>query len=138
MPKLVTCSTLAECDAHDGERVEVIGVYQRYEMGFGKGRSFAGHVVIALGADGRGPLLERYWHAAAVRDPAELARYEGQRVVVVGRFLHDTPPNPDDPPHAARLSVPAIVDIDSIALDRSPRVPDRDAGGKPGRDVPPL
>jgi hypothetical protein len=110
-----TCATLAECEAHDGERIEVVGVYTRYAWGFGKTREHRGHVQVALLADGgQGPLLEAYWHDDAVRAAGEVARFEGQRVAVVGRFLARTPPRPGDPPHAAHLAIAAIVDIESI------------------------
>jgi hypothetical protein len=137
----VTCSSLAHCNRHDDRQVRVIGIYRKFELGAGKGAAWHGHVQIDLG--GGGPVLGRYWHDESKRDAAEVAHFEGARVAVVGRYRSETPPNPDDPPHAARLSVPVLLDIERIE-----RAGDDEGGAAGGEgdgddrldpsDLPPL
>jgi hypothetical protein len=115
MSTLPTCTTHADCMQLDGRRVRVVGLYQRFEMGMGRGREFRGHVQIRL-ADGDGPLLGRHWHEESSRDAAELERFEGRRVAVVGTLAAETPPKPGEPEHAARLSIAAILSVESIEL----------------------
>jgi hypothetical protein len=112
--ELDRCSTLVECAAHDGDKVEVIGRYRKFA--WPKGGVEYGQVQLVLTDDGWSPLLERYWSEESKRDPDEVSRFEGRRVAVIGRYLSETPPKPGEPEHAARLSIPAIVDIESIEL----------------------
>lgn len=112
--ELGRCSTLSACAAFDGEKVEVIGRYRKFA--WPKGGAEYGQVQIVLTDGGWSPLLERYWSEESKRDSDEVSRFEGRRVAVIGRYLSETPPKPGEPEHAARLSIPAIVEVESIEL----------------------
>lgn len=109
------CTTMAQCSAHNDQRVEVVGVYTVADV-------FPGHkqdsdsprpVRLMLGGEA-GPFLEPYWHAEAVRSPEELARYRGKRVRVRGTFRRQQPPNPDS--RAASMGGACLCCIEEIAL----------------------
>jgi hypothetical protein len=111
------CDTWAACVPHDGERIEITGVYTLY-------RPFVGHkgaddvTLVRVIPDGgkRGPFLEPYWRAEAARDPAEMARLDGKRVTVLGRLYLTPPPAPDDPGDAASLGGACIHPVERIEL----------------------
>jgi hypothetical protein len=114
---LPTCSTRAECDANDGKRVQVVGVYTVFDPLPKRKRDHppARHVKLVLGGED-GPFLEPYWHDGAERPADEIARYEGKKVRVVGKFMRDMPPRPGDPPHAAAMGGPCLHPVESVTL----------------------
>ena len=99
---LPVCRTLAECRAHDGQRVEVVGVYalHDYRPVKKKGDDSPLPAFVQLG-DQRGPYLEPFWHQAARRSQDEISRYQGKTVAVVGVFHGQQPADPDNPDGAA-------------------------------------
>jgi hypothetical protein len=113
--KLPTCATLAECKAHDGRRVHVVGVYTIYNVMPARPLDKeTAPVRIAFG-DEMGPFLGAYWHQDGSRPQAEKAQLEGKRVRVTGTFLNNMPPNPN--PRAASLAGPCIHPIDSVTAE---------------------
>jgi hypothetical protein len=103
---------VADCNARDGARVTVIGVY-RYEAMGPRFEPDVPHAVRVELDDGVGPFLDPYWSKRAVRAPAEIERYLGKRVAVTGRYHKDMPRNPDDPPYASAMGGPC-VEVESI------------------------
>jgi hypothetical protein len=114
---LPVCTTIDECYALDGKRMQLIGVYTPWNPSNPKARDPDRQAVrIQLGEDA-GPLLEPYWDARAVRPPDELARLSGRRVQVVGVFRSTMPPDPSAPPGvAAAMGGSCIQSVESIAL----------------------
>jgi hypothetical protein len=109
-----TCTTLAECRAHEGERVEVVGVYTVIDVSPGRKRNSDPRAVRLMLDTEPGPFLEPYWSPGAARSPQEIARYQGKVVRVLGTFLGEQPPNPD--PRAASLGGPCLEEIEEIRL----------------------
>lgn len=109
---LPTCTTMAQCSAHEGKRVIVVGVYTIYNVVPARPLDKeTAPVRIALGGE-PGPFLGAYWHQSAKRDASEKARLDGKRVRVTGTFLGNMPPNPN--PRAASLGGPCIHPIESV------------------------
>jgi hypothetical protein len=108
-----TCASLAECGARDGKRVSVVGVYTPFFPMPNRKRDDDSPlpVRIVLG-DGKGPLLEPYWHKDAIRPADEAARHAGKKVRVIGTFHKESPPPPD--PEAATLGGPCIHPVEKI------------------------
>ena len=116
------CTTLAECLTHDGERVEVVGVYTVADVFPSQKRDSELPRPVQLMLDGEpGPFLEPYWHAQAVRSPEEMARYRGKRVRVRGTFRRRQPPNPD--PRAASMGGACLCSIEEIVLAQQDALP---------------
>jgi hypothetical protein len=110
---LPTCTTTAECDARDGERIAVVGRYCFYPDLPGFDYSDTPRAVRIELADGLGPFLDPYWSQRAIRPQAEIDRHLGRRVRVVGLYHRDMPRNPDDPPQASAMGGPCI-EVESI------------------------
>ena len=109
---LPTCTTLADCNTHDGQRVHVVGVYTLHNpMPSRALDEETAPVRIAL-TDELGPFVAAYWHGDAVRAPAEKTRYQGQRVRVTGTFRRTMPAAPD--PRMAQLGGPCIHPVETI------------------------
>jgi len=115
---LPTCTTLAECNAHHGERVHVVGVYTVWDPLPERARNHppAQQVMLMFGSRDEGPYLEAWGHEGHLRPLDEIARYSGKKVRVTGRFLREMPPHPTDPPEATSLGGPCIHPIETIAL----------------------
>jgi hypothetical protein len=79
-------------------------------------------------------VLGRYWHDESRREANEVARLEGRRVVAVGRYRRETPPNPDVPAQAARLSTPVLLEVERVELAGPDEPP---AGSGPSGDAGP-
>lgn len=103
-----TCTTLADCNARDGQRIAVVGIYRHYPDLPGIDYSAAPRAVRIELEDGPGPFLAPYWSPEAIRPPGEILRHLGKRVRVVGRFHQDMPRNPADPPQASAMGGPCI------------------------------
>jgi hypothetical protein len=99
---LPVCRTVAECRAHEGERVEVVGVYALHDYRPVKKKDSDAPLpaYVQLG-DQRGPFLEPFWHQAAQRSQDEIQRYQGKSVAVVGVFHGQQPADPANPDGAA-------------------------------------
>ena len=112
---LPTCSTLAECQAHDGKRVRVIATYTVWDPLPDRARNHppAQQVMLKFGGDD-GPFLEPWGHEGHMRSLDEIARFNGKRVRVTGTFLRAMPPHPTDPPHAASLGGPCVRSVERI------------------------
>lgn len=102
------CTTLADCDARDGDRIAVIGVYRHDPDLPGFDYSAAPRAVRIELDDGLGPFLEPFWSQRAIRPRAEIAQHLGKRVRVTGLYHKDMPRNPDDPPYASAMGGPCI------------------------------
>jgi len=111
-----TCTTVATCDANDGQTVTVAGTYQLFPDQPGVDYTGVPRAVRIALDDGPGPFLEPYWHKQAVRPAAEIARYLGKKVRVTGRYYRVQPRNPDDPPHASAMGGPCLYPVESIEL----------------------
>lgn len=113
----VTCVTMADCDAHDGERVEIVGTYRVWDPLPFRAPSHppARQVVIMVGGE-EGPYLGAWGRDDHLRPLEEIARLSEQRVRVTGVFLRTMPPHPTDPPAAASLAGPCIHPVDSVDL----------------------
>jgi hypothetical protein len=112
---LPTCTSFAECVAHDGQRVHVIGVYTEFHVLPPKARGGEPGPIRIMFGDEKGPFLEPYWHAGALRPPDERARYLGKRVQVTGTFHKIQPTDPANPPEAAALGDPCIHPVEAVA-----------------------
>jgi hypothetical protein len=116
--RIPTCSSLAECKAHDGERVHVVAVYSVWDPlpyrpdGLPPPRQ----VMLRFG-DQDGPFLGAWGRDGHLRSLDEIARFRGKRVRVTGRFLSVMPPHPTDPPHAASLGGACVYPVDTIARE---------------------
>ena len=110
-----TCSTQAECVGHDGSRVAVVGVYTVWYPLPDRKRDHppAQQVLLKLGKD-EGPYLEAWGDPRHMRPLEEIARFQGKKVRVVGRFRREMPPHPSDPPHAAALGGSCLQSVESI------------------------
>lgn len=91
------CTTVAECQARDGTRITVVGVYRQYPDLPGFDYSGLPRGVRIELDDGPGPLLEPSWSKGAIRPPAEIAEHVGKRVRVTGLYHKDMPINPRNP-----------------------------------------
>lgn len=110
-----TCSTRAECDANDGKRVEVIGVYTVWDPLPSRKIDHppARQVLLMLGEE-EGPYLEPYWHDRHERPLDEIARLKGKKVRVTGKYHRTMPPHPTDPPEAAALGGACLHPVEAV------------------------
>ena len=111
---LPTCITVAACDAHDGNRVVVVGIYRQFPDHPGVDYTGVPRAVRLELEDGNGPILEPYWHKEAVRSDAEVKRYLGKKVRVTGKYHREQPRNPDDPPYASAMGGSCIHPVEVI------------------------
>jgi hypothetical protein len=88
-------------------------VYQHYPNLAGVDYTEAPRAVRIELSDGHGPFLDPFWSESAIRDQAEIDRYLGRRVRVVGIYHNDMPRNPNDPPYASAMGGPCI-EVESI------------------------
>jgi hypothetical protein len=109
------CTTRTECAARDGARVTVVGVYRASPDPEAVVASDAPRAARLELEDGLGPFLEPYWSEHAVRSPAEIDRYLGRRVRVVGTYHGEMPKHPTDPPYASAMGGPC-VEVESLEL----------------------
>ena len=75
---------------------------------------YRGHVALILAegtAERTKVFLHPTWHPEAIRPAAEIARYNNRLVVVVGKFV---PESPQSPNFAAHPIGPCMLMIDSI------------------------
>jgi hypothetical protein len=116
---LPSCVSLAECRAHDGERVEVVGTYTVWDPLPYRTDDMrpARQVMIAIEPDGHGPYLGAWGRPGHFREPAEIADLAGRRVRVTGTFHARMPPHPTDPPDAASLGGPCIHPVEGVLPD---------------------
>lgn len=117
MISLPVCTTLAECERHDGERVEVVGTYTVWDpLPYRSRRHRPPQQVMLVFESGEdnGVYLEAWGHAGHMRDLEEIARFRGQRVRVTGTFRRKMPPHPTDPPHATSLAGPCLHPVETI------------------------
>lgn len=112
-----TCTTLAACNARDGERIVVAGLYCHFPDVPGIDYSAAPRAVRIELEDGLGPFLDPFWSPKAIRPQAEIARFLGKPVRVTGRYHRNMPRNPDDPPQASAMGGPCI-EVESIEAAR--------------------
>ena len=119
---LAHCTTLADCLTHDGERIEVLGVYTLADVfPSQKGNDDIPRPVRLMLGEERGPFLEPYWDPKAIRSPEEIARCQGKRVRVRGTFHSLQPPNPDS--RAASMGGSCLS---SVEVNLAERPGDRD------------
>ena len=116
--ELPICTDLQQLEAHDGQRVFLIGKYHAVALHQGiKVRSIeADHAYISL-IDGN-VLLEPNWSEAAYRSSEERARFDNKRVKVEG-IAHAKSPRPPEP--IAYIVGPCLSPVLSIHL-----LPDKD------------
>jgi hypothetical protein len=89
------CRTIAECLRHDGERIDVVGVYTVVDVSPVRKQDLEARVVRLTLEGEPGPFLEPYWSARAARSPEEISRFQGRSVRVRGTF-HGVQPAPPD------------------------------------------
>jgi len=121
------CTTLAECNARDGARIAVVGVYRLSPDLPGIDYSEAPRAVRIELDDGLGPFLDPFWSKRAIRPQSEIDQHLGRRVRVIGVYHKDMPRNPDDPPHASAMGGPCI-EVEAICASRAA------TGDEPRRD----
>ena len=111
--KPTVCTTPAECQAHDGQRVEVVGVYTVWEPRPDIPPEQSKSRVVKIRFDGAksGPFLE----SARKRSLEEIAQLRGKRVRVIGTYLRHMPRV--RPETEAQLQGACINDIESITVD---------------------
>jgi len=111
------CTTLAECESHDGERVVVVGVYSMYQY-MAPTQLPDDDVPVRIVLAGEpgpvtGPILGVFWMASTKRPSQEIVRFKGKKVRVTGTFRRDQPKNLDTP-DMSTLGGPCIHPIESI------------------------
>jgi hypothetical protein len=113
---LPVCTSLAQCTAHDGERVEVVGVYTVWDPMPVRhaGMDPAQQVVLVFDGGEEGPYLGAWGHPGHLRDLAEIAALGGRRVRATGTFRATMPPHPSDPPQATALAGPCLHPIEAV------------------------
>jgi hypothetical protein len=111
------CTTYAECEARDHQRVELVGVYRVWSPRPGRSADDprARQVRIALDERNAGPFLEAGSDPRHLRAPEEIARFRDRRVRVVGTFVRQMPQV--KPPELAQLGGACISDVESIVED---------------------
>lgn len=119
MTNLPVCTTLAECAAHDGQRVTVTGVYSLYQY-MAPTQLPDDEVPVRIVLAGEpgpvtGPTLGVFWMASTKRPLAEITRLKGKKVRVTGTFLRDQPRNPEHP-DMSTVGGPCIHPVDSVEL----------------------
>jgi hypothetical protein len=114
--KLPRCTTYAECEAHDQQKVEVLGTYRVWAPRPGRSADDprSRQVRIALDASSAGPFLEAGSDPRHLRSTDEIAQFRERRVRVVGTFLRQMPQT--KPPEEAQLGGSCISDVESITL----------------------
>lgn len=110
------CTTYADCEAHDNQRVEIVGIYAVWAPRPGRSADDprSRQVRIELEGSAGGPFLEAGDDPRHLRSPDEIARFRDRRVRVVGRFLRQMPQR--RPHEAAQLGGSCISDVESIEL----------------------
>jgi hypothetical protein len=94
--KLPVCTSMAECAAHDGERVTVVGVYVLHEDRPRKAYDDESELPVRIMfGEEIGPYLEPSWHKGSQRPIDEIARCRDKAVRVTGVFHRKSPPPPD-------------------------------------------
>ena len=113
---LPVCTTHEQCRAHDGERVEVVGVYSVWEprADIPPERSKSRHVQIRFDGAKSGPYLEPAGAKGHKRSLEEIAQYRGKRVRVIGTYLHEMRAHIEHT--MAQLSGSCIKNVESITL----------------------
>ncbi len=118
--KLPSCATLAECRAHDGKSVHVVGVYRIWDPRPDRkpGHAPARQVMVRFGddADTDGVFLGAWGHEGHERPLDEIAALAGKRVQVTGTFGARMPPHPTDPPEAAAVDGPCVHPVTRVEL----------------------
>lgn len=105
--------TLKELGKRDGKRAEVEGMYHRVDLrmaaeGPPGDEDLAAAVLLS---DGTVVLIEPSWSEASTRSAEEMARFDGEDVVVTGT-AHKTAPAP--PEEVAAIVSPCVADVESI------------------------
>lgn len=103
---------MAECLEHDGERIDVVGVYTVVDASPARKQDLSARVVRLTLEDEPGPFLEPYWSERALRTSEEIARFDGRLVHVRGTF-HSVQPSPSDP-RAASMGGPCLEEVESV------------------------
>jgi hypothetical protein len=114
---LPRCTTHAECDSHDRQRIEVVGTYRVWAPRPGQSADDprSRQVRITLDGTNAGPFLEAGSDPRHKRSPEEIAKFRDRRVRVIGTFVRQMPQLA--PPEAAQLGGSCIRDVESIGLD---------------------
>lgn len=110
------CTTYADCEVHDHQRVEVVGTYRVWAPRPGRAADDprSRQVRIELDGSAGGPFLEAGDDPRHLRSPEEIVKFRDRRVRVVGTFLRRMPQR--KPPEAAQLGGACISDVESIEL----------------------
>lgn len=114
MPDLPVIQTLADVQAHDGQRAVVVGTYEELDVRMRQRPPavYAGHAKVTL-PDGDFLTLEPIWSDAAIRSEEERA-LAGKKVRVVGTVHAEAPPPPE--PQATLVS-PAISPVEQVTAE---------------------
>ncbi len=113
---LPTVASSADLITHDGAQARVVGTYVERDVRMKPGLSpvHGGHVALEL-ADGTSVSLLPVHHKDARRPEAEVARFGGQQVEVVGVVFRKAPA---DPSGGASPTGPAVVDVRMLRAAR--------------------
>jgi len=119
MTTLPVCTSMAQCAAHDGERVVVTGTYSLYQY-MAPTQLPDDEVPVRIVFAGEpgpvtGPTLGVFWMASTKRPLAEITRLKGKQVRVIGTFLRDQPRNPEHP-NMSTVGGPCIHPVESVDL----------------------
>lgn len=114
--KLPHCTTYAECETHDQQRVEVTGTYRVWAPRSGRSADdpTSRQVRIVFDASTTGPFLEAGSDKRHLRSLDEIAQFRERHVRVVGTFVRQMPQT--KPPEQAQLGGSCISDVESIEL----------------------
>lgn len=112
--QIPVCTTLAQFQMNDGQRVLVLGRYHAVALGQGTRiqNLKRDHASVRLG-DGTEILLEPNWSDSARRDSDELSRFDNHQVEVEGVAHLKSPPPPQP---IAYIIGPCLSPVFSLRL----------------------
>ena len=113
--EFIEVRSLADITAHQGDIVQLIGLYQEVDVRMQKTDPpvLAGHVAILLD-DKTSVFLGAAWSASAVRSAEERDELRGERVVVTGVVAAQAPP---DPRGGASIQSPCMISVAGIVTE---------------------
>jgi hypothetical protein len=107
LPRVTTSGDIA---AHDGQRVEAVGIYRAIPMpkkGLAAAHEPKTHAFLEL-EDGKRLYVEAFGVEQAVRPEDELRRFDGHRVTMIG-IAHRIMPSP-----GAGLVAPSLSEVELV------------------------
>lgn len=109
--------SLAALAAHDGDRVRIVGTWEALDVRMRPvgGAVYRGHVRVRLADEASAAVLVMpMWSDEARRSVAEVRRYQGRTVAVVGTAVMRAPEAPD---RRATAIGPCLITVEAVLAD---------------------